>query len=70
MTYPHSEKVKEYSKFYLYFMSLCKMPFFALFLKKRTCPDGYFKTTTTETGYQFNLLMSGTAQEPYNLGTI
>ena len=43
---------------------------FDIFFKKNACPDGYFKTTTTETGYQFNLLMSGKAQKPYNLGTI
>jgi len=42
-------------------------PTFKVPYGKNACPDGYFKTTTTETGYQFNLLMSGKAQKPYNL---
>lgn len=31
------------------------------------CPDAYFNSTTTKTGYQFNLLMSGRKEGQWNL---
>ena len=36
-------------------------------LKAGICPDAYFNSTTTKTGYQFNLLMSGRKEGQWNL---